>query len=138
MIKVISVNSSEVRGVMKSPVQQGVFVAGYGMEKDGHASSETHKQISIAGLESYNKLEKEEGLKLAPGSFAENLTTEGVLLFELAIGTKLQIGDVVLEITQIGKKKHSVPFRTMLPTEGVFAIVLEGGVIKKDDEIVIL
>ena len=135
MIKVISVNSSDVRGVRKSPVDEGVFKAGFGMVGDGHASSETHKQISLAGIESYNRLEKAEGLSLLPGSFAENITTEGVILYELEVGTKLEIGEVVLEVTQIGKKKHSVPFRTMLPTEGIFAIVLKDGIIKKGDEI---
>ena len=137
MIKVISVNSSEVRGVRKSPIDEAVFKEAFGMVGDGHASSETHKQISLAGIESYNRLEIEEGLSLIPGSFAENITTEGVVLFELEVGTKLVIGDVILEVTQIGKKKHSVPFRTMLPTEGIFAIVLKGGVIKKDDEIIL-
>jgi len=138
MIKVVSVNSSDVRGVRKKPVEEASFKAGFGMISDGHASSETHKQISLAGIESYNKLEKEEGLKLTPGSFAENITTEGIVLYELEVGTLLEIGEVVLKITQIGKKKHSVPFRTMLPTEGVFAIVVESGSIKKDDEIKIL
>ena len=135
MIKVVSVNSSDVRGVRKIPIENAYFKAGFGMKNDGHASSETHKQISLASVESYNKLEIEEGLKLTPGSFAENITTQGVILHELEIGTKLEIGEVVLEVTQIGKKKHSVPFRTMLPTEGIFAIVLKSGTIKKDDEI---
>lgn len=138
MIKVVSVNRSDVRGTKKKPVEEGLFKAGFGMINDGHASSETHKQISLAGFESYNKLEQVEGLKLSPGSFAENITTEGVILYELEVGTKLGIGDVVLEITQIGKKKHSVPFRTMLPTEGVFAIVLKSGTIKNGDEIKLL
>ena len=138
MIKVVSINSSEVRGVRKTPIDKGVFKAGFGLVGDGHASSETHKQISLAGIESFKRLEKEEGLKLTPGSFAENITTEGVILFELEVGTKLRIGEVMLEVTQIGKKKHSVPFRTMLPTEGIFAIVLEDGVIQKGDEIILV
>ena len=136
MIKVISVNSSEVRGVRKTPIGEAIFKENFGMIGDGHASSETHKQISLAGIESYKKLEVEEGLRLLPGSFAENITTEGVVLFELEVGTKLVIGEVILEITQIGKKKHSVPFRTMLPTEGIFAVVLKGGKVKNDDEII--
>ena len=138
MIKVISVNSSEVRGIRKTPIEKGFFKASYGLVGDGHASSETHKQISLAGIESYKRLEDEENLKLTPGSFAENITTEGVILFELEVGTKLKIGEVILEVTQIGKKKHSVPFRTMLPTEGIFAIVLEDGDIQKGDEIILL
>ncbi len=137
MIKVVSVNSSDVRGVRKTPIEEGFFKSNFGMVGDGHASSETHKQISLAGIESYNRLEKEEGLSLMPGSFAENITTEGVVLFELEVGTKLKIGEVILEVTQIGKKKHSVPFRTMLPTEGIFAIVLKDGSIKKGDIITI-
>ena len=138
MIKVVSVNSSEVRGVRKTPIEEGTFKAGFGLVGDGHASSDTHKQISLAGIGSYKRLEEAEGLKLNPGSFAENITTEGVVLFELEVGTKLVIGEVILEITQIGKKKHSVPFRTMLPTEGIFAIVLKDGIIKKGDEITLL
>lgn len=138
MIKVVSVNSSEVRGVRKTPIEEGTFKAGFGLVGDGHASSDTHKQISLAGVESYQRLEEAEGLKLSPGSFAENITTEGVVLFELEVGAKLVIGEVVLEITQIGKKKHSVPFRTMLPTEGIFAIVLKEGIIKKGDEITLM
>ncbi len=135
MIKVVSVNSSDVRGVRKSPIDEASFKTGFGMIGDGHYSSETHKQISLAGIESYKKLEKLEGLVLTPGSFAENITTEGLVLYELPVGTLLKIGEVVLEVTQIGKKKHSVPFRTMLPTEGIFAKVIHGGIIKKDDEI---
>ena len=138
MIRVVSVNISDVRGVIKTPVNEAVFEAGFGMIGDGHASKETHKQISLAGIESYNKLEKEEGLKLTPGSFAENITTEGVILFKLEVGTKFQIGDVILEVTQIGKKLHNVPFRTMLPTEGIFTRVLQGGIIKKGDTIKLL
>lgn len=137
MTKVISVNISDVRGVKKTPIAKGEFKAGYGMVNDGHASSETHKQISLAGIESYKKLEKEEGLSLTPGSFAENITTEGIILYELPVGTTLEIGEVILEVTQIGKKKHSVPFRTLLPTEGIFAKVIRGGVIKKGDEIIV-
>jgi MOSC domain-containing protein YiiM len=138
MIKVVSVNISDVRGVRKSPVEEAVFKAGFGIVGDGHASRETHKQISLVGLESYKKLEKEEGLKLNPGSFAENITTSGIILYELLIGTLLQIGEVVLEITRIGKKKHSVPFRTLLPTEGIFATVIKSGTIKKGDSIKII
>lgn len=137
MIKVISVNRSDVRGVKKNPVDQAFIKAGYGMQGDGHYSNKTHKQISLVGIESYQKLEETEGLSLPPGSFAENITTQGVVLYELAVGSKLYIKDLVLEITQIGKKLHSVPFRTLLPTEGVFAKVLKDGSIKKGDEIII-
>lgn len=129
MIKVISVNSSNVRGVQKSPIESATFKAGFGMLGDGHASSETHKQISLIGIESYNKLEKDEGLSLSPGSFAENITTIGIALYELPVGTILEIGQVILEVTQIGKLKHSVPFRTLLPTEGIFAKVVKSGIV---------
>jgi len=137
MIKVVSINKSNIRGVRKTPVDKAMFIEGYGMKGDGHASSLTHKQISLAGIESYQKLQKEEGLELTPGSFAENITTKGVILYELSVGSLLNIGEAVLEITQIGKKKHSVPFRTLLPTEGIFAKVIKSGSISINDEIIV-
>ena len=141
--KVLSVNISDIKGVVKEPIKEGLFLENFGLENDAH-SGNWHRQVSLLGLESFNKM-KAQGLdELKFGDFAENLTTEGIILYELPIGTKLAIGETLHEVTQIGKECHSgcaiqqKVGKCVMPKEGIFTKVLKGGIIKEGDIIEIL
>ncbi len=141
--KVLSVNISDIKGVVKEPIKEGLFLENFGLENDAH-SGNWHRQVSLLGLESFNKM-KAQGLdELKFGDFAENLTTEGIILYELPIGTKLSIGETLHEVTQIGKECHTgcaikqAVGKCVMPKEGIFTKVLKGGVIKEGDIIEIL
>ncbi|MBA2911628.1 MOSC domain-containing protein [Clostridium beijerinckii] len=143
MSKVIAVNISEKKGVIKHPIEKGFFRVNHGLDGDAHAG-EWHRQVSLLGTESIDKM-KSSGVKgLTPGKFAENITTEGIVLYELPIGTKLKIGDVMLEVTQIGKECHlgceirKLVGDCVMPREGIFTKVLEEGYIKAGDNIIIV
>ncbi len=143
MAKVISINTSKEKGIPKDPLQQGVFVENFGLEGDSHGG-DWHRQVSLLGQESIDKI-KALGIKdLQPGRFAENITTEGILLYELPIGTKLKIGDTLQEVTQIGKECHTrcAIYHTVgdcvMPKEGIFTKVLKGGLVKVGDSIEII
>lgn len=140
---VVSVNISETKGVRKTPVQEIVLREDYGLDGDAHASSEWHRQVSLLALESIGKMQ-DAGLDVSPGDFAENITTEGIDLMHLPVGTRLSIGErVELEITQIGKVCHercAIYYQAgdcVMPKEGVFAQVVQGGVVKKGDPIAV-
>ncbi len=141
--KVVSVNVSDKKGRCKVPVDMAVVKEGYGIEGDAHASSEWHRQVSLLAMESIRKMQ-EFGLNVSPGSFAENITTEGIDLTSLPLGTRLTLGDEVeIEITQIGKSCHSrcTIYRQIgdcvMPREGVFARVIRGGIIRPGDQVVV-
>lgn len=141
--KVVSVNISETKGVVKKPVDQGVFLENLGMEGDAHRG-DWHRQVSLLGMESFRKMSEDVDVDLVPGIFAENITTEGVILYELPIGTRLVIGETIQEVTQIGKKCHTgceisqKVGKCVMPLEGIFTIVLKGGVVKPGDIIEII
>lgn len=129
---VISVNLSEKKGTVKRPISRGRLVAGSGLEGDAHAGP-WHRQVSLLAQESIDKM-REYGLdELEPGIFAENITTQGIVLNTLPVGERLQIGECVLRVTQIGKEcagPCEVARRVgkcVMPTEGIFAEVLTGG-----------
>ncbi len=139
-IKVLSVNISEKKGVVKTPVNQ-IEITKKGVENDAHAG-DWHRQISLLGKESIDSFEKTLGRKLEFGEFAENITTEGITLYKTIPGDKFFIGDVELEVTQIGKKCHgdgcaifSQVGKCVMPKEGIFAKVIKTGTIKPSDEI---
>ena len=143
MAKVLQINTSLTKGVIKEAVDKAVFKIDHGIEGDAHAG-DWHRQVSMLGIESFEKMEMTNG-ELPMGSFAENLTTEGIELFTLPIGTKFKIGkEVLLEMTQIGKKCHTgcaisqLVGKCVMPQEGIFTIVLEEGTIYPGDEIVIV
>jgi MOSC domain-containing protein YiiM len=128
----------------KKAVACGTFKEEFGMLTDAHASSEWHRQVSLLAMESIEKMRKL-GVNVGPGDFAENLTTEGIELVTLPVGTKLTVGNsVLLEISQIGKECHTrcAIFQQVgtcvMPTEGVFARVIKGGEIKAGDTIKIV
>lgn len=141
--KIVAVNISEKKGVPKKTIEQGEFRVDHGLVGDAHAGN-WHRQVSLLGIESINKM-KALGIEgLCTGKFAENLTTEGLELWKLPVGTKLKIGDTLQEVTQIGKECHQKCAifhqvgNCVMPTEGIFTKVLKDGIIKAGDEIEIL
>ena len=144
MARIIAVCRSEKKGTTKQPVDEGVVREDYGLVGDAHADCCTHRQVSLLAVESIDKM-RSLGFDVGPGNFAENLTSEGIDLISLPVGTCVSVGEeVVLEITQIGKECHSgcAIFRQtgkcIMPKEGVFARVVRGGVVKAGDSIEIL
>ncbi len=141
MSKVVAVCRSDEKGVPKDAIPEGVFKVEYGLVGDAHASSSTHRQVSLLAMESIEKM-REMGADVGPGDFAENITTEGIALASLPTGTRLTVGDdITLEITQIGKECHTgcaimqQVGTCIMPTEGVFARVLRGGVARPGDAV---
>lgn len=140
MAKVVSINKSETKGVVKIPQNSGEFIENFGLKDDAHGGN-WHRQVSLLGVESFNKME---GLNLKYGDFAENLTTEGIILYELPIGTVLKIGETIQEVTQIGKECHKgcaikqAVGKCVMPLEGIFTKIIKGGTIKIGDSIEIM
>ena len=138
--KIVAVCRSEKKGTIKKEITEGLLIEDFGLERDAH-SGKWHRQISLLGVESINKM-KGKGFKIIYGDFAENLTVEGIILYQLPLGTKLKVGEnVLLEVTQIGKEcHHGCEIRKkigdcVMPREGIFARVLEGGKVKAGDGI---
>jgi MOSC domain-containing protein YiiM len=143
MAEVIAVCVSERKGEKKSDVRRGLLKEGLGLEGDAHAA-DWHRQVSLLAEESIQKI-RDMGLDVGPGDFAENLTTRGIDLVSLPVGTRLTIGGrTLLEVTQIGKTCHSrcAIFEQVgdcvMPREGIFARVLKGGHVQAGDSIVIV
>ncbi|MDY6801750.1 MAG: MOSC domain-containing protein [Bacteroidota bacterium] len=139
--KVVSVNISEKKGVVKKPVNK-IIINNEGVEKDAHAG-DWHRQISLLAKESIDKFEEVLGRKLNFGEFAENITTDGITLYTMKPGDRLKIADVEMEVTQIGKECHGAGCaiftqvgKCVMPKEGVFAKVIHPGSIKPGDEII--
>jgi len=144
MASVIAVCRSDAKGVRKTPVASAVFKVGVGLEGDAHAGGDAVREVSLLALESIAKM-NDGGREFKPGDFAENITTTGITLTSLPVGTHLRVGEEVrLEITQIGKKCHSgctimkEMGHCIMPREGVFARVVKSGCIKPGDQITIL
>jgi MOSC domain-containing protein YiiM len=143
MAKVIAINSSKAKGVVKEPIEQGYFNINHGLQGDAHAGN-WHRQVSLLALESIEKMQKQGFPELKPGSFAENITTQGLCLYELPVGTKLKIGQTIMEVTQIGKECHmgcTIRQQTgdcIMPREGIFAKVIMPGWVKAEDELEII
>ena len=113
MAKVVAVNVSEKKGTIKHAVEEVEMKEDFGIVGDSHAEQGSIRQISLLGIESINKM-KEYGIGLCVGKFAENVTTEGICLYELPVGTKLKIGETLHEVTQIGKKCHADEVRNLV------------------------
>jgi MOSC domain-containing protein YiiM len=142
--KVVSVNVSGKKGIRKKPVEEILVKADFGIEGDAHASSEWHRQVSLLALESINKM-RDAGLDVHPGDFAENITTEGIDLVSLPVGTEIHIGsEVVGEVSQIGKDCHTrcaIYYQAgdcVMPKEGIFIKVVKGGRVATGDLIEIV
>jgi MOSC domain-containing protein YiiM len=142
--KIKAVCLSEEKGTTKKVIEKGKLLENYGLEGDAHAGK-WHRQLSLLDASSIDKM-RGQGYELNFGDFAENITTTGIEnLFELPVGQKLRIkGEILLEITQIGKKCHQdcqimqTIGDCVMPREGVFARVIKGGEIKAGDRIEIL
>ncbi|MBI4651426.1 MOSC domain-containing protein [Candidatus Desantisbacteria bacterium] len=138
--RVVKVNISKTKGTVKTSVPEVKVLKEFGIESDAHAGFK-HRQISLLAIESINKMNDDKE-KFKPGDFAENITTEGISLNVLPLGTKIKIGnDVILEVTQIGKECHTrcdifnKVGTCIMPTEGIFTRVISGGDIKENDPI---
>lgn len=141
--RVVSINISDKKGIRKKPVNEAEVKADFGIVGDAHASRKGHRQISLLAIESIKKMQAL-GLKVNPGDFAENITTAGIELIKLPVGTKMTIGEEVeVEVSQIGKVCHTrckIYYEAgdcVMPKEGIFVKVIKGGKIKKADEIVV-
>jgi MOSC domain-containing protein YiiM len=129
--KILSINISDKKGEKKIPIPEAVLIENLGIEGDAHAG-DWHRQVSLLAQEDINEMIKK-GANVTCGDFAENITTEGIDLANLPIGTILNLGKVVLEVTQIGKECHShcAIFRQVgdcvMPRKGIFTRVIKGG-----------
>ena len=135
---VVGVCVSQRKTDPKKNVGRGFLQKGFGLVGDSHAGTE--KEVSLLAIESIQKLCQQTGLSAGPGSFAENITTEGVHLVSLSIGSKLQIGEAKLIVIQMGKdpsqsQTYNYQGYSILPKEGVFCKVIESGEVKVRDPI---
>lgn len=139
MAHVIAVCISENKGERKKPVAEVELRENHGIIGDGHAG-DWHRQVSLLAQESIDKM-RAMGLDVNAGDFAENITTSGIDLVSLPIGSRLQVGGTLLEVTQIGKECHTrcaIFYQAgdcVMPKEGIFVRVITGGMIKPGDEI---
>lgn len=140
--KIVAISISEKKGQKKHNIESAELRVGHGMVGDAHAGN-WHRQISLLGIQSI-ELMKAKGADVKPGDFAENITVEGLVLYELPLGTQLQLGDqVCLEVTQIGKECHSgceiqqQVGSCIMPTQGIFAKVIVGGSIHVGDSLTV-
>ena len=136
--EVVSVNTSEDKGTIKHPVDEVVFDP-YGIVGDAHAGP-WHRQVSLLGQTSIDRFAGEMGRTLQPGEFAENITVDGIDIASSAVFDRFSIGDVELEVTQIGKKCHGDACaiyrevgKCVMPKEGIFCRVLHGGSVRPGD-----
>lgn len=142
MGKILSVNISARKTEKKHNIETCRAICNFGLENDAHGGMEL-RQISLLAAESIEKV-RQKGLNVKYGDFAENLTTEGIELYSLPLGTRLKVGrDVLLEVTQIGKvcpKPCAIFYAVgdcVMPKEGIFTRVLTEGQITIGDEITI-
>ena len=140
MVKAVCI--SENKGERKTPVEAVELRENHGIVGDAHAG-DWHRQVSLLAEESIDKM-RALGLDVTAGDFAENITTGGIDLVSLPIGSRLQIGDTLLEVTQIGKECHTrcaIFYQAgdcVMPKEGIFVRVLKGGVVKPGDVVTVL
>ena len=137
--KIIAVCTSPEKGMIKHDVREGLLLEELGIEGDAHAGF-MHRQVSLIAVEDIRTM-MEKLPDLVPGSFAENLTTEGFDLSALKIGDRLKVGETILEVSQIGKECHTKceVFRKtgdcIMPKKGIFTRVIKGGKVKTGDTV---
>ena len=139
--KVAAVCLSEERGTAKRSIGVGYLRKDYGLVGDAHAGSD--KQVSLLALEDIQKVCAEKEIEACPGNFAENITTSGIDLVSLPIGTRLQVGEAMVKVSRIGKEKHLVHTYnykgvSILPQRGVFASVEKSGHVRAGDRITVI
>ena len=143
MAEVVSVNISARKGEQKHPVPEIRLKLRHGIVGDAHAG-DWHRQISLLAEESVDTMRAASPIPLDAGVFAENINTIGIDLKHLPVGTRLRIGETEVEVTQIGKECHSdcairkAAGKCVMPTEGIFAVVVREGIVRAGDEIEIL
>ena len=143
MAEVTAVNISREKGVRKHAVPYVELKRHHGIVGDAHAG-DWHRQISLLADESVDTMREVCPIELDAGVFAENINTRGIELKTLPVGTHLRVGETELEVTQIGKQCHNdcqikrTAGKCVMPTEGIFAIVIKEGRVKADDEIEVL
>lgn len=138
MGKVLAICISEKKGTLKNEISEAKFIEDFGIENDAHAGK-WHRQVSL--LE-FNKIDefRKKGANVDFGAFGENLVVQGIELHTLPIGQLIQIGDALLEVTQIGKKCHDkcqIYYKVgecIMPKNGIFTKVIKGGRVKVGDE----
>lgn len=137
--KIIAVCSAPEKGMIKHDIGEGVLIEGVGLEGDAHAGF-MHRQVSLIAMEDIRTM-MEKLPSLVPGSFAENLTTEGFDLSKLKIGDRLKVGGTLLEVSQIGKECHTKcevfkqSGECIMPQKGIFTRVIKGGKVKTGDAV---
>ena len=140
MAKVVSVNISEKKGTLKTPVPEIHLKLRHGIVGDAHAG-DWHRQISLLAEESVDTMRAAAPMDLPAGAFAENINTRGLALKTLPVGTLLKVGPAILRVTQIGKECHNdcaikkAVGRCVMPTEGIFATVEREGTVRPGDTI---
>lgn len=141
--KVLAVNISEKRGEKKHDVGKAYIKTNFGIDIDAHAG-EWHRQVSLLSLSSFEKMRKL-GADVYYGDFAENITVDGIDVATLPVGTTLQVGETLMELTQIGKECHNKGCAIkqqvgtcVMPTEGIFTRVLQGGWVKVGDPVKVI
>jgi len=139
---VVSINLSEKKTVRKTPGTEGVLVENRGFDGDAHAG-DWHRQVSLLAEESIAKMQAK-GLDVDAGDFAENITTRGIDLVSLPVGTRLKVGGTLLQVSQIGKECHTkcaIYYQAgdcVMPKEGIFATVVEGGPVSTGDTVTVV
>ena len=141
--KVLAVNISKQKGVIKESIPEGYFQEEHGLVGDAHAGK-WHRQVSLLAQESIDKM-TEIGIEgLCSGKFAENITTEGIVLHQLPVGTKVRIGETIQEVSQIGKECHNrcnIFYQAgdcVMPREGIFVAVKKSGEVKEGDAVEVI
>ena len=137
--ELLAVCTSATKGVQKHPVAAAELVVEHGIAGDAHAGP-WHRQVSLLADESAARI-RDAGVAIGPGDFGENLLTSGIELVSLPIGTRLAVGEALLEVTQIGKECHTrcaifdAAGTCVMPTEGIFCRVVRGGRVTPGDRV---
>lgn len=144
MAEILAVCVSEKKGEQKHPVSQAELKVDWGIVGDAHAGN-WHRQVSLLGQESVDKLQEKITVQLKPGDFAENILVKGLTLYTLPVGTKLKIGpEAVGEVTQIGKTCHfdcairKAAGDCVMPREGIFVKIIVPGTVRPGDSLEVL
>ncbi len=142
MGKILAICTSEKKGTLKNEVKEAKFIEDFGIENDAHAGK-WHRQVSLLSFERIDEF-RNRGANVDFGAFGENLVVEGIEVEKLPVGQKIRIGDVLLEVTQIGKKCHdrcNIYYQVgdcIMPRNGIFTKVLEGGVVRVGDDCILV
>lgn len=142
MGKILAICTSKKKGTLKNEVEEAKFIEDFGIENDAHAGK-WHRQVSLLSFERIDEF-RNKGAKVDFGAFGENLVVEGIEVEKLPVGQKIKIGDVLLEVTQIGKKCHdrcNIYYQVgdcIMPRNGIFTKVLSGGVVRVSDDCILV